>query len=374
MSIRQNSILIFLPFLTLGGAESQGFLLAQGLQQKGYDVTVCGFALSGSDYPLIALLDKNGLKHHVLPFEMKVMPGRKSMLRALWQFQRYLRSKQFSAVIPFTFWPNYLTAHAARFSQAQCFWNQRSVDNHVPYHGFEKWLPLQKLTFVSNSISGRRFLAQRFGLPEQQVTLINNGLGAFHANHPVAFWQEKFGIKQHDTVLVMVANFFPEKDFATVIKGVHLLAQQGLPVTCIFAGGGGNSAARDQMKALAFDLQLNRQIIFAGSCKDVPGLLAACHIGVLSSLSEGCPNSILEYMQTPLPVVANNIEAISDVLGADYPFLFKTGDAPDFAQKVATLIQNKTMAEETARKLKKQVETNFNLQKMIDSFIALLHA
>ncbi|MFN8297688.1 MAG: glycosyltransferase family 4 protein [Chitinophagales bacterium] len=364
-------VLIFLPFLTYGGAESQGILLAKGLKEQGYKVTVCGFNLPGSNYPLIAELDQLGIAHYILPFEMSVMPGRKRIVPALLSFIRYINRGSFHAVIPFTFWPNYLTAHAARFIKAQSFWNQRSVDDHVSTHAYEKWLPLKQLTFVSNSIPGKKFLMQRFGLSEKRITIINNGLSEVAPKNTVAYWHQQLHL-QNRAVLIMVANFFPEKDFATVINGVHLLKQQGISVICVFVGAGGDANKRNQVKALAFDLGLANEIIFTGSCNDVSGLLRACTIGVLSSLSEGCPNSILEYMQTGLPVVANNIDAIADVLGSDYPYLFNSGDANDFALKVKSLLEDKTVALQTGLALQQRVNASFSAKKMIDSFVALL--
>lgn len=363
-------VLIFLPFLTYGGAERQGFLLAQGLHQQGYNVTVGGFKLKDEKYPLISDLQHAGIKHYVLPFEMAVMPGRKTILPALYTFIKYLRSQKFDAIIPFTFWPNYLSAHAARFVNARCFWNQRSVDDHVAVHRLEKWLPINKLSFISNSRPGTDFLVRRFTLKPEQVTTIANSVVEIAPRNTAAYWRNQLQLKEDETVVTMVANFYPEKDFDTVIAAANTLRDK--PFRFVFAGGGPDKQKQKHYKALCFDLNLSNHITFLDNINDVAGLLQVTDVGLLSSKSEGCPNSVLEYMYNSLPVVANDIEAIADVLGADYPFLFKTGNPDSLIQVLERLSSDKQLRIQTGNALKLRVSEKYSQQKMVAAYIQLL--
>ena len=68
---------------------------------------------------------------------------------------------------------------------------------------------------------------------------------------------------------------------------------------------------------------------------DVAGLLQAADIGVLSTRSEGCPNSVLEHMLAGLPVVATAIPALHEVFDAcDGACLFPVGDRDAFADRM----------------------------------------
>lgn len=365
-----KKVFLFLPFLTYGGAERQGFLLAQGLHQQGYDVTVGGFKLKDEKYPLISDLQHAGIKHYVLPFEMAVMPGRKTILPALYMFIKYLRSQKFDAIIPFTFWPNYLSAHAARFVSARCFWNQRSVDDHVAVHGLEKWLPVNKLLFISNSRPGTDFLIRRFGIKSKQVTIIANSVVEMTPRNTAAHWRNQLQLKEDETVVTMVANFYPEKDFDTVIAAANALRHK--PYRFVFAGGGPDKQKQKHYKALCFDLNLANHITFLDNINDVAGLLQVTDVGLLSSKSEGCPNSVLEYMYNSLPVVANDIEAITDVLGTDYPFLFKTGDPDSLIRVLERLSSDKQLRIQTGSALKLRVSEKYSQQKMVAAYIQLL--
>lgn len=368
-----KKVLLFLPFLTYGGAERQGFLLAKGLQEGGsYQVTVCGFKLKDEKYPLINDLEQAGIAWHVLPFDMSVMPGRKSMLSALWSFIRYVRAQQFSAVIPFTFWPNYLTAHASRFVGAQCYWNQRSVDDHVALHGLEKWMPLNKLTFVSNSTPGTDFLVRRFKLQAQQVSLIPNSVIPVAPRNNADYWRTQLRLSDNAVVITMVANFYPEKDFDTVINAAAILKKSSNSYRFVFAGGGPDKQRAKHYKAMCYDLGLSGTVTFLDNINDVPGLLQVTDIGLLSSRSEGCPNSVLEYMYNALPVVVNDIVAITDVVGTDYAYLFKTGDEEGLVQAIEKLSADKQLRKNTGEALKERVTEKYNQQKMVAAYIQLL--
>lgn len=365
-------VLIFLPFLTRGGAETQGFLLAKGLSERGYSVEVCGFDLPLEKCTLIEDLKEAGIPFFLLPFKMDVVRSRKALPGVLWQFITLLRAKKFNVVIPYTWYPNLLSGVTYRLAGVQkCFWNQRNIEDHVPKNFLESLLPLSKMNFVSNSVPGRKFIERRFGLPTNKITVIRNGLPAKQAKHPAGYWTKTLHA-EGKVVITMVANFFLEKDFITVIKAMALVAKQTKDVLLVFAGGGGSEPGANQAKALAFDLGLTDTVKFTGNVHDVPGLLSASHIGLLSSKAEGMPNSIMEYMNAGLPVIATSIEGIKDMLGDGYPYLFDVGDVDSLAGIVLNLVENSAARQSTGLMLKDKVVTEYSCPIMVNSFESLM--
>lgn len=367
-----KKVLIFLPFLTYGGAEKQGFLLAQGLQQAGWYVEVWGFKLVDGNYPLIEALEKQGIAYKVFPYEMKVMPTFKGALKALFTYAGMIRAGGFNAVIPFTFWPNFLTGLASRFVSATCFWNQRSVDDHVPRQRFEKFIPTHKLVFVSNSNPGADFVARRFGIARSGVSIIPNSIVEQLPLHNAAYWKDKLGISATELIVTMTANFFPEKDFDTVLDAAAIIKAKKLPVKFLFIGGGPNKLRAQKCKTRASELGLTDSVVFLDNVVDVSGVLAVSDIGLLSSRSEGCPNSILEYMMAGLPVLANDIVAISDVLGHSYPYLFKTGHAESLVEKLMALYADAENRKIIGSNLRAVALSRYNQPQMIKGFTSLI--
>jgi glycosyltransferase involved in cell wall biosynthesis len=364
--------LIFLPFLTRGGAETQGLLLAKGLKQKGYDVEVCGFELPDKPYTLISELDAVCIKHFVLPFQMNVFGTRLSQLKTSLAFINILNKGKYDVLIPFTWFPNFLSALTFRFGRVKvCFWNQRNVEDHVGVFALEKFIPLNRLKFVSNSTPGRKFLQRRFNLNETDVMLIKNGLSVRAPLKKISSWNAELNL-QGRIVITMVANFFHEKDFETVLKAVALLKEKFPAVLLLLAGGGGSLSHKHTTKALAFDLGLTEHLKFLDTVSDIGGLLSVTHIGLLSSISEGCPNSILEYMHAKLPIVASNIEGVADILGNNYEYLFEVGNHQMLSDKMLELMQDENLRKAIGEKLYEKVTAEYEVELMVNSFIQLM--
>ena len=372
MQSRKRQVLIFLPFLTRGGAETQGFLLAKGLKQKGYDVDVCGFELASKSYTLTDELEAEKLTHFVLPFQMSAFGSRVSQIATCCKFIQIIRKKKYDAIIPFTWFPNFLSALTYRFAGVEvCFWNQRNVEDHVAVFGLEKFLPIKKLKFVSNSSPGKKFLQRRFNLNSEVVAIIKNGILVRAHQKTTEQWKSELQLGSR-IVITMSANFFHEKDFDTVLRAMALLKKTSPSTILLLVGGGGNPAHKNATKALAFDLNLSEHVKFLDTISDISGLLSASHIGLLSSTSEGCPNSVLEYMHAKLPVVATNIEGVADVLGKDYPYLFETGNAQMLADKLSELLEDGTLRKNIGQKLFDKVVSEYNVEQMVNSFIQLI--
>jgi glycosyltransferase involved in cell wall biosynthesis len=68
----------------------------------------------------------------------------------------------------------------------------------------------------------------------------------------------------------------------------------------------GSSYAR-RCRDAAQRLGLNDHVVFLGEREDVPALLGAAHVGVLTSRGEALPIALLEYMAARLPVVVTDV-------------------------------------------------------------------
>lgn len=372
MKAEKKSVLVFLPLLTRGGAETQGLLLAKGLQAKGFDVEVCGFELPGKNYTLLSDLETSGLPYFVLPFQMNVFGSRLSQLSVCGKFIQILRSKKYQVIIPFTWFPNFLSGLTYRFAGVKtCFWNQRNVEDHVGVFGLEKLLPIKQLRFVSNSTPGKKFLERRFGLSTTEVAVIKNGLSVRPSQKTAAEWQKELQLAGR-VAITMSANFFHEKDFDTVLHAMVLVKKAFPEVILLLAGGGGNPVHKNATKALAFDLGLNGHVKFLDTVSDISGLLSASQIGLLSSTSEGCPNSVLEYMYAKLPVVATNIDGIAEVLGKDYGYMFEVGNAQMLANRLLQLLPDENLRKSIGQNLFDRVVAEYSVEQMVNSFIQLI--
>ena len=70
---------------------------------------------------------------------------------------------------------------------------------------------------------------------------------------------------------------------------------------------GNDTGIKDSLKKLAYELKIEKNILFFGSLDNPFELMSVSDIGVLASHEEGFSNSIIEYMSSSLAVIATNV-------------------------------------------------------------------
>ena len=122
----------------------------------------------------------------------------------------------------------------------------------------------------------------------------------------------------------MAANFFPEKDHETLIRGFYKAHKDLHKIKLVLAGSCHQVRLAEWIKSLCFDLGFHaEQVVFVGTSADVPGLIAASDLCLLTSVSEGSPDALIEYMGYQKPIVASSIPPTVELLSENYPFLFQ---------------------------------------------------
>jgi glycosyltransferase involved in cell wall biosynthesis len=124
------------------------------------------------------------------------------------------------------------------------------------------------------------------------------------------------GIPAEVPVFVMVGRFVEQKNHAAVLAAFASPRLSALAPHLLLAGDG---VLRGELERQAAALGIAERVHFLGARKDVPRVLAAADVFVLSSLYEGHPLAVMEAMAAGKPVVATAVgcvpEAVSDGTG-----------------------------------------------------------
>jgi glycosyltransferase involved in cell wall biosynthesis len=111
---------------------------------------------------------------------------------------------------------------------------------------------------------------------------------------------------------------------------------------------------------------------FTGARDDVPDLLAAFDVFVLTSHSEGLPLVLLEAMATELPVVATAVGGIPDIVEqAVTGYLIEPGNASELTRQLAWLTTRPFQAQQVARCSRQMVLENHSLERMAREYESL---
>ena len=144
------------------------------------------------------------------------------------------------------------------------------------------------------------------------------------------------GLSDKYPVLLHVAGFVPEKNHKALIRIVDSV-RQTYPGTLLVMIGEGK--LKPAIEDLCCQKGMEENVWFAGTRSDVPAFMQHASALVMPSLIEGLPGVILEAFANKLPVVANNVGGIKEVLKHKQTgWLIDKDDEPSFASNVIDLL------------------------------------
>ncbi len=193
-------------------------------------------------------------------------------------------------------------------------------------------------------------------IPPSLMTVVHNGLPEFK----VPLTAEP---ASEPPKLVMVARFAEPKDHFTLLQALSEL--QDMPwILSLVGDGAGRSAA----EKAAVELGIGERVEFLGVREDVPSILAASQLFVLSSRREGFPLSVLEAMRAGLPVVAADVGGIGEAVEEGKTgFLVPPGNSEAFKEKLGRLINEPVLRQSMGREGRKRFLERFTLEKMVEN-------
>ncbi len=172
-----------------------------------------------------------------------------------------------------------------------------------------------------------------------KISTINNGVDVTGIHNAIPL----DGARKPDTfVTTMVAGFREAKDQDTVIRAMALL-----PDNFVFwiVGDGDRRA---EIETLTNKLNLESRVKFWGIRSDVPNILKASDVVVMSSHWEGLSLSNIEGMSAGKPFVASNVNGLREVTKG-YGILFEHKNEKELAEIIKRLHDDKNLYDQTAK-------------------------
>lgn len=153
------------------------------------------------------------------------------------------------------------------------------------------------------------------GIPDRKLLLVRNGIDTAGFTNTLIDRQQaraRLGISQAALVFTSVANLFPYKGHADLLRALHLVREQLGTDWILLVAGRDFDGNRAKLCRSAEEHGLGRHVRFLGERQDIPAILSASDIHVSASHFEGFPNNILEAMCAGLPVVATAVGGVPE--------------------------------------------------------------
>ena len=351
--------------LTVGGAEQLLVAMANSLARRDWRVHVICLAAPGDLASLLEIdvtlhvLDKRPGVDPRLPLKLRRLIrriGPRTVNSHLWVANVWTRASLIGAGIPIV-----VTEH--------------NRDNWKPLHYrlIDRCLATLTRTLVAVSEDTARFYREDVGIRPGLVRVINNGIdtrryasGDGHALH--AEWAPG-----GEFLIGSIGRLVPQKNHARLLDMMARLVADGLVDARLVIVGDGpeRTALEDRIGALG----LGDVVTLAGRRDDVPDVLAAFDVLVLSSDREGHPLTALEAQAAGTPVVLTDVGGSADAVARDGDerggFLVER-DAGALAEAVRRLADDPDLRSRMSAFARRHALANFDQEHMVERYVALL--
>ncbi|MBD3347912.1 MAG: glycosyltransferase [Candidatus Eisenbacteria bacterium] len=222
---------------------------------------------------------------------------------------------------------------------------------------------------VSDAVRESHVAAGR--LPALRFATVWNGISDARllTREDRADLRRRLGFPPGATICLSVGSLTEQKHFANLLRAAALVVRDVPDALFAVAGAGPEGPG---LLRLADELGLAENVWFLGRTTDVPALLGASDMFVLSSEWEGLPITILEAMAAGLPCVATRVggveEAIEDGVSG---LVVEPGDPDALAGGILTLAEDEGLREKLARSARAVYERSFTAERMVRETEAL---
>jgi glycosyltransferase involved in cell wall biosynthesis len=356
---RPTRVLFLIDELDIGGTEQQLLELVRRLDRRTYLPMVCCFRPGR----VSAEIEAAGVAVFVLTKRARVD------VRLVLALARLMRRERIDLLQTYLFTANTWGRLAAILARVPIIVSsERNVDIWEEWYkrAIGTWLDRWTRITIANSEAVKRYLVGK-GLAREKIQVVYNGVDPARFEAPItpAVTKAELGIPPHHAVVGLLARLEPQKDPRTFLHAVAMVAETHPAVSFLVVGGGSlEPGLRDEADGLG----IADRVIFTGPRRDVPRLLAACDVSVMSSLKEGMSNTIMESMAAGKPMVATRVGGNAELIqDGETGFLVRPRDAAGLASAIRRILDDPALAKAMGLQARVRISHRFSVNVMVAS-------
>ncbi len=339
MSMSKIKICVMLPKLKIGGAEMQVLGLLANLDRSRFEPHLCLF--NRGDEKMEEAARRNVESLTFLDFRWRKLPF------VFPRLVRYLKRERFDILHAHLAMADSLGRIAGRKAgvpvlmtteHGKHLWKGRL------YLMMERWLSRSTDMRICVSDDIARIRVNREGTPEGKITVIPNSVdpapfrGAVKGRAAV---MAEFGWDVEDPLIVTVGRLVVAKAYPSLVEAIYFLKDEFPGVRCLIAGDG---PCRGEIEDAVGRFGISDNVSLPGARRDIPDLLSACDVFVLSSVREGLPVSLLEAMASGCAIAATNAGGIPEtVRDGESALLVSPGEPRTLAGAIGRLLGSREL-------------------------------
>ena len=293
----------------------------------------------------------------------------RNFLRQIRRFRQFLKENQIRIVHSHDFYTNVFGTFAANHSRVA---SKRETDGmrSQAQRAIEKQVFRRAERIVANSAAVKKYLIAG-GVSSNKISVVYNGLDL--SKFKTAFDRQEilraYNLPDKKLVTIVANLRHAVKNQEMFLRAAQQISEKHQNTAFVLAGEGERAA---ELKKLASELKIEREVFFVGSAERVPELLAISEVCVLASRAEGFSNAILEYFAASRPVVATNVGGAAEVISdGENGFLIESDDNRTMAEKILFLLENPETAKKMGERGREKIEARFSVAAQLENTIVV---
>ncbi len=185
--------------------------------------------------------------------------------------------------------------------------------------------------------------------------------------------REPLGASGSAPVVCNIANIGHRKGHDVLVGAMSMVRERLPQAQCWIAGSMEHEPRTvEALRGAIEQHQLQKNVSLLGRRRDVPDLLHASDLFVLSSRQEGFPITILEAMAAGKPVIATDVGGCAEaVVDGETGLIVPPEDPEALAEAILSLLQDPGRAEAMGEAGRDRIQREFTVDRMVERHLEL---
>jgi len=314
------------------------------------------------------------------------MPPGKITPSAIAELYRIIRAARVDRVQTWMYHANILGGVLARLAGARVIWGIHHSDLDAAKVSFSTRLAARVCAWLSAFVPARIVYCSRkaadvhvgLGYSRRRTVVVNNGVDVRRFKPDAdarARVRAEWGVGEGQLLLGMVARWDPIKDHGTLFAALAHVGSR-LPDDCrLVLVGPGMDCSNADLMTLMTRLGVHHRVSLAGARADVPAVMNALDLHILSSSGEAFGNVSIEAMACGVPAIVTAAGAGAEIVG-DTGWVVPVRMPRVLGETIVTAIESMACADDWSKRkdaCRARVVEQFSLLRMVAGYRKVWH-
>jgi glycosyltransferase involved in cell wall biosynthesis len=361
--MKKIKVVHIVPMLSPGGAERVAVHIVRGLNRQRYEPTVISYTRR-LDCELDHLLDKAGIGVRYLGkkpgFDYRMYYRLPPVLQECQPDIVHTHLHVLRYALPYLLWHKDVSVlHTVHnLADREIEPGMRWMQGYALRHGVVPVAVAQEVAFSMEGLYN-----------VQGCRVIPNGIPTESYANPHTRpkeWRAREGFGQDDVLFVCVARFAPQKNHELLLKAFAQGPAADERAKLVLVGDG---MLGEKLQQQARELCIAHRVHFIGLRTDIPDVLGATDVFVLSSDWEGNPLSVMEAMASGLPIVSTAVGGVPDMFeDGRHGFLVRVGDVGALSRSMSALLGDSVKRKRFGAAAAQRAREKYDVSAMVHAY------